>query len=153
VLTGGVVVAQQLAPPATTSGPVYYTPGQGGFYPVTTMSPGSAAEAQLAKDYVKSQNEDAKRDIRKKLAELLAKQFDQHVVHQQKELDDLEKQIASLKDLLKKRAAAKNDIVERRIEQLIRDAEGLGWNAPSSPRAPHGAPMFGGPVAAPVPVK
>jgi flagellar motility protein MotE (MotC chaperone) len=143
-----MVFAQRPAAPTGPSGPAYFTPGPGG-YTVTTMPPGGAADAQLAKEYVKAEKEDAKKEIRKKLAESLANQFDQHVANQQKELDDLEKQIATLKDLLKKRAAAKNDIVERRLEQLIRNAEGLGWNAPSSPRTPYGAPMFGGQALAP----
>ena len=29
---------------------------------------------------------------------------------------------------------AKTSIVERRIEQLVQEAEGLGWNTPGSPR-------------------
>jgi hypothetical protein len=117
------------------------------------MHPGGTVDAQLARDYVKAEKEDAKKDLRKKLADSLGKQFDQHLQHQQKELDDLEKQIASLKDVLKKRVAAKNDIVERRIEHLIREAEGLGWNAPGSPRVPHGNNFFGGHTPVPKPEK
>jgi hypothetical protein len=108
-------------------------------------------DAQLARDYVKAEKEDAKKEIRKKLAESLAKQFDQHIQQQQKELDELEKQITSLRDIVKKRVAGKNDIIERRIDQLVKDAEGLGWNAPGSPRFPYGHGPFGmtGPVPAP----
>jgi hypothetical protein len=85
---------------------------------------------QLAKQYVKAEKDDEKKQIRSKLGDVLAKQFDEQVVRQQKELEDLEKQIANLKALLKKRTDAKRTIIERRMDQLIQDAEGLGWNAP-----------------------
>lgn len=109
--------------------------------------------AQLAKQYVEAMKEEEKREIRKRLAEMLSQQFDGHVKQQQKELEELEKQIASLKKVLQRRLDAKSTIVERRLEQLIHDAEGLGWNAPTSPHSlyqwsnssPKGAFPFSGP--------
>ena len=88
--------------------------------------------AQLAKQYIKTEKEEDKKNIRKKLADVLAKQFDAQVARQEKDLADLEKQIASLKALLKKRTDAKTAIIDHRMEQLIRDAEGLGWSAPGA---------------------
>ena len=75
--------------------------------------------------------EGEKTDIRKRLTEVLGNQFNQHMQAQQQELDDLEKKIAQLKAVLKKRLDAKSTIVERRADQLIQDAAGLGWNTPS----------------------
>jgi hypothetical protein len=89
--------------------------------------------ADLARSYVKAQNDDAKAMIRKKLTEALGEQFDQHGKKQEKELRDIEKQIANLKDLLRRRLEAKTAIVERRADQLIHDADGMGWTSPSSP--------------------
>jgi flagellar motility protein MotE (MotC chaperone) len=87
---------------------------------------------KLAQLYVKAEKEEDKKNIRKKLADVLAKQFDAQVERQQKDLADLEKQIASLKALLKKRTDAKTTIIDRRMEQLIQDAEGLGWAVPGN---------------------
>jgi hypothetical protein len=87
--------------------------------------------SQLAHKYVKAEKEEEKKEIRKQLTDVLAKQFDAQVERQQKELADLEKQIAGLKALLKKRTDAKTTIIDRRKEQLIQDADGLGWNAPA----------------------
>jgi hypothetical protein len=84
---------------------------------------------------VEAKKEDERREIRKNLMEVLNQQFDVHIKQQQKELDDLEKQISKLKDVVKKRLDAKSTIVERRLEQLVQDAEGLGWNAPGGPHA------------------
>jgi hypothetical protein len=111
--------------------------------------------AKLAKDFTKSTKPDEKQEIRKKLSDLLTKQFDTNVQHQQKELEELEKQIADLRTLLKKRQDAKSTIVERRLEQLIQDAEGLGWTAPGTtmPRGMMGGGGLGNfrPITQPAP--
>lgn len=86
---------------------------------------------QFMQQYANSTKEEEKKEIRKKLGEALSKQFDQHAQQQQKELEDLEKQVATLRTVLKKRMDAKSAIVERRTEQLLLDAEGLGWSTPS----------------------
>jgi hypothetical protein len=126
-------------PPALekSSNPLLYTAPPDGW----SSSPFHTAESQgqsarLAKQYVKTEKEEERKTIRKKLAEVLEQQFDARAKQQQKELEELEKQIASLRALLKKRMDAKSTIIDRRIEQLIQEAEGLGWNAPSSPHAP-----------------
>jgi hypothetical protein len=120
--------------------------------------------AQLAQQYVKATKEEEKREIRKKLADVLGQQFDAHIQQQQKELEDLEKQLASLRAIVKKRLDAKTPIVDRRIDQLVQEAEGLGWNAPATPhpvwgaggssyRPPTTAPGPGQPAKAPEPAK
>jgi hypothetical protein len=82
---------------------------------------------KLAHDYVKAEKEEAKRDIRKKLNEVLNQQFDAHLKQQKKELEELEKQLETLRSVLQKRQDAKEKIVERRFEQLVQEAAGLGW--------------------------
>jgi len=52
---------------------------------------------------------------------------------QQAELEELEKHVADLKALLKKRKDSRETIVERRLEQLIQEAEGLGWGSSKHP--------------------
>jgi len=89
---------------------------------------------QLAHQIAKAEDDDEKKGLRKKLTQVLEEIFDGHLKEQQKDLDDLEKQVARLKKLLSKRREAKETIVERRLEQLVQDAEGLGWNAPNTPR-------------------
>ena len=136
VLTAGLFCAaasaQQQSPfgpttaPASASAPVQNPPVTG--YPqYFAVFQNPSESAQLAQQYVKATKEEDKREIRKKLTDLLVKQFDQQVQQQQKELEDLEKQIANLRALLKKRQDAKEKIVERRFEQLVQEAAGLGW--------------------------
>lgn len=122
------------APPGAgrSSGPAA-PPGAttfGGFAPQyvpATSTQESTAIKQLAQQYAKATKDDEKKDIRKKLFEALGQQFDELAEQQQKELEDLEKQVTALKALLKKRHDARDAIIDRRLEQVIQDAEGLGW--------------------------
>jgi mevalonate kinase len=134
--SGAVLFAQQAVPP-----PAFPTPPAVGYY----IAPYGAHSqtSELAQQYVKTTKDEDKKEIRKKLVDLLNQQFDQQIQQQEKEMEELEKQIADLKALLKKRQGAKTTIVERRIEQLVQEAEGLGWTAPGAPRPAYG-PMTGG---------
>jgi hypothetical protein len=154
-ITGAVVFAQAptaqpglspvpMQPNHAPPGYVIESVGQNGrVYWMNTQD----QSAQLVHDYVKAEKDDEKKEIRKKLADALSKQFDAHMEQQQKELTALEKQIADLRAILKKRQDAKTDIIDRRMDQLIRDAEGLGWTAPGNPNQPRvlwgqGAPSY-----------
>jgi hypothetical protein len=142
-------VGQQLTPPAAANPQPDKAPagiGAGnnffGQSPYTIMGtmPNHGLSLQIARQYAKATKEDDKKEIRKKLAETLSKEFDQLAQQQQNELDALEKQVASLKAILKKRKETKDAIVDRRLEQLIQDAEGLGWGSPG-PRVLEYAPQ------------
>lgn len=169
------VLAQSPAPqpPAPPAGPYVVGPN-GPYVPVSNYAPTQPASGigyapmqpvsqfgfgypvdggkdpqtnQLAKQFVKTDKEDEKKEIRKKLTDVLNNQFDLHVQQQQKELEELEKQIANLRTVLKKRVDAKASIVDRRFEQLVQDAQGLGWNVPNAPRGMIGSGSIPQPVA------
>jgi hypothetical protein len=146
--------AQSPAPekrPAPASGlPEVVIPVQnpyGGTSYVIQRGPAAGQASQLAREYVKAEKEGQKKVIRRKLNDVLGQQFDQQMQQQQKELEALEKQLDSLRTTLKNRREARDTIIERRADQLIHEAEGLGWNAPGPPRpyygpAGAGAPLF-----------
>jgi hypothetical protein len=60
---------------------------------------------------------------------LVAKQFDVRQEARQGELKQLEEQLRKLQELRVRRGAQKEQIVEDRVRQLLRDADGLGWGA------------------------
>ena len=120
--------AGQTAAPSPNPVPVVSQPGQ--HHTWTTYSHVGSEEIQLVQKYAKSTSDEEKKELKKKLTDLLVQQFDNHQQQQQKELDELEKQIKQLRETLKKRQDAKNSIVERRLEQLVHEADGLGWTAP-----------------------
>jgi mevalonate kinase len=151
VVMGASVWAQQPTPTPAIPPEPPSPPGWDGFYYKFSQSQNQAA--QLAQKYVKSEKADEKQEIMKKLKDAVSQQFDQHLQQQQKELKDLEQEIANLRAALKKREDAKSAIVDRRIDTLVHDAEGLGWSGPSHSRPgsfwvdPFGAP--GTPAPAP----
>jgi hypothetical protein len=128
LLAGGLACVEVSAQPQNQ--PVPFTVA----YPFDPFKSSQSESGQLAKQYVEAKKDEEKKEVRKHLTEVLSHQFDQHIQEQQKELEDLDKQIAQLRTVLKKRLDAKSTIVERRLEQLIQEAEGLGWNAPRSPQ-------------------
>jgi septal ring factor EnvC (AmiA/AmiB activator) len=136
-----VVSAQQPAPtpgPTAASTAPTFAPD---FAPLVAWSQQARSQnrsSELAKEYVKAEKESEKREIRQKMTDALNEQFDEHMKQQEAELAELEKQIADLRAVLKKRSSAKGTIVDQRIEQLIREADGLGWTAPGNPN-----PYFG----------
>jgi hypothetical protein len=72
----------------------------------------------------------------------LAKQFDVQKKRRELELSRIEERVRKLRDQIKKRDDARETIIDRRLDQLVNDADGLGWSAPSG-----GANRSGGSTA------
>jgi len=84
-------------------------------------------------------------DLRIELSELLGQQFDARQQRRELEIKQIEERVKKLREALEKRSAAKEKIIERRLNDLLTDAEGLGWGdaAPGTPafnvfRSPYG---------------
>jgi hypothetical protein len=80
----------------------------------------------LARQFGKA-DADTKEKLKAKLGDVLAKQFDARQKRHEAEIAALEAQVKQLKDLVQKRQENRREIISRRFEQLVRDAEGLGW--------------------------
>jgi hypothetical protein len=65
--------------------------------------------------------------IKDDLRELLEKQFELRQRRHEQEIEALEAQVKSLKELVRKRNDNRGLIVSKRLDQILRDAEGLGW--------------------------
>ena len=88
--------------------------------------------------------EDAERQKAKaELAELLGKQFEVQQQIREEEVGQLESRVEKLRALIDKRKDARQSIIEKRLDQLLREAEGLGWNAggEGAHRAVYRAPL------------
>jgi hypothetical protein len=89
--------------------------------------------SRLIRDYAHSDKEEQRDKIKGKLAEVLGKEFDLQQQRRDLELGRLEAQVKKLRQLMKKRSDSRQTIVDKRLDQLIREAEGLGWTAPVGP--------------------
>jgi hypothetical protein len=58
---------------------------------------------------------------------VLDKQFDQRQRRHESEIQSLEAQVKKIKELVRLRNEKRREIVAQRLEQVRRDAEGLGW--------------------------
>lgn len=75
-----------------------------------------------------------KAELEKSIKESLAKQFDDRQTYREEELVQLEEQVRQLRELFDKRQKAKDDIIDNRLQELVRGASGLGWGEGAPPR-------------------
>jgi hypothetical protein len=90
----------------------------------------------LIGQYGATENYQEREKLKTKLREVLAKQFDVQRQRRERELKSIEDRLSKLRDQLKKRTDARETIIDRRIESLISDAEGLGWTPPAAGNHP-----------------
>lgn len=81
---------------------------------------------ELVKQLAKAEG-DKKEKIKDQLTETLGKQFDARQKRHQAELTALEAQVKKLKELVQKRQENRREIIGKRLDQLMREADGLGW--------------------------
>jgi hypothetical protein len=122
-------------PPVTVPGPEAMGLGRfgvrhvvGAAWPVSPEEAAIAQQAEQAAHRVSEAKSDSDRDKAKSdLRELLEKQFDLRQQRHEKEITALETQVKKLKDLVRKRTDNRREIVSKRLDQVLNDAEGLGW--------------------------
>jgi hypothetical protein len=99
---------------------------------------GEAAAAQevqrLVKDYGRTEDDKERTKIKEKLATALSKQFDLQQKRRDLELSRLEAKLKKLRAVLMKRDEERKTIIDKRLDQLVREADGLGWAPPPGPR-------------------
>lgn len=83
--------------------------------------------SELARKLREAKSEVDKDKLRTLLTEALDHQFDLRQKRHKAEIENLEAQVKKLKDLVQKRQDARREIISKRLDQLQREAEGLGW--------------------------
>ena len=99
---------------------------------------------ELMGKYTSLEDETQRQQLKASLREVLGKQFDAQRQRRELELKRVEERISKLREQLNKRNNARETIVNRRLEQLISEADGLGWGAPGTGNVPYG---LGGGIA------
>lgn len=140
-------VSAPLRPALQQSAYIELAPGG---YPAVRMyaSPNSQLEQahsklnregeSLASQYAEASDDAERQKIKAQLAEVVGRQFEVQQQIREDEVAQLEARVKKLRGLIEKRKEARQSIVGNRLDQLLRDAEGLGWaEAPSG-----GSPAF-----------
>jgi hypothetical protein len=90
--------------------------------------------AKLAAEYAKTEDEAERAKIKPKLAAALSTQFDQQQKRRELELARAEAQLKKVRELMKRRGEERKTIIDKRLDQVLREAEGLGWSLPPGSR-------------------
>jgi hypothetical protein len=85
----------------------------------------------LIRKYAETEDQQVREKAKTALREMLNNQFDLQNDRRELELKRVEERLAKLRDQLKKRSDARTQIVGQRLEQLVNEAEGLGWTSPT----------------------
>ena len=123
---------------------------------------GHEAES-LAKQLADADDEKQRAEIKDKLHETLAQQFDAQQKVRELEVGRIEAKVKKLRATISKRNDARRTVIDKRFDQLLSEAEGLGWNSPAvgpghgavyAPRmsGSGGFQTSGGTSATPVPI-
>jgi hypothetical protein len=122
--------------------PIVTTVNSNGFYQVRpSVSPDFVARwntapeeanlaheaEQLARQLGEAKSDTDRDKLKTKLGEVLEKQFDQRQKRHEREIESLEAQVKKLRDLVAKRQENRREIIGRRVEQILRESQGLGW--------------------------
>lgn len=99
------------------------------YYSVATAEDaGIGREAEgLARAYAAEKSETERDKLKSRLSEILQQQFDKRQKRHEDEIKELEAQVKKLRDLVEKRQENRREIIARRLDQILRDAQGLGW--------------------------
>lgn len=81
----------------------------------------------LSKQLAAADSDSKRDDLKSKLSDVLGKQFDARQQRHKLEIDGLEAKVKKLKELVTKRQESRGEIISRRLEQVVRDGQGLGW--------------------------
>jgi hypothetical protein len=110
-----------------------------------TLVAQDADTRRLIAAYHQTEDENERARIVKELPILVAKQFDARQQVREQELRQLEGQLRKLQELHLRRAKQRDQIVEERVRQLLRDADGLGWGSDEEQPAGYNFNAFGPP--------
>ncbi len=91
----------------------------------------SQESAEILSRYAATDNAADQKELKAKLRTALEDQFRVQLKRQQIELARIEERVRKLREQFKKRNDTRDTIIDRRLDQLINEAEGLGWTQPT----------------------
>ncbi len=98
---------------------------------------------ELLSQYRAATDSTERERLTNEIGKTVASQFDVRQRLREKELQQLADQLERLRNIHRQRAEQKDRIVKDHVEQLLRDADGLGWgDAPHRPRPSVVVPML-----------
>jgi hypothetical protein len=113
--------------------------------PVQFNHPAPTSWQTAVRALAQASSDDEKEKAKKQLKSELEKQYDEFLKKDQARVDQLFDRLKKLEEQLEKRKAAKERLVELKLELMVSEAEGLGW--PTQNSAPLNAPRVSDPFS------
>lgn len=109
--------------------------------------------AQLVGQFAAAKDDAQRVELRSKLQTLLKEQFAARQNERRAELEELEAEVKTLREKHAQREAQQDRIINDRLQQLLNDAQGLGWsmNASQVPEKPVADVLIAAPHVAALP--
>jgi hypothetical protein len=82
---------------------------------------------KMINNWKQTKDADEREKIEKSLRDALTKEFEVRLAAHEREIKNLEEKVRQLRERLALRKEKQTDIVEHRMQQILRDAQGLGW--------------------------
>jgi hypothetical protein len=82
---------------------------------------------ELSRELESTESDQRRGEIRALLGEILGKQFDLRQKRHMDEIERLEARIKKLRQLVQKRQESRTEIIAHRLDQIVRDSQGLGF--------------------------
>jgi hypothetical protein len=82
---------------------------------------------KMVNTWKETKEADKRETIEKSLRDALNKEFAVRLAAHEQEVKDLEEKVRQLRERLALRKEKQDEIVDNRMQQLLRDAQGLGW--------------------------
>ena len=99
------------------------------------------AVSELLRKWKAAGSESDRAKVEKELRAVLKSQFEARLGAHQKEIEQLEAKVKQLREQLELRRKKQDEIVDFRLQQLLREAQGLGWG--TEPVTRQGFPQIG----------
>lgn len=118
--------------------------------PMSTAAPMTESDRralEIANRIRQTRDNDEREQLRNQLRETLNAAFDQRRAQQLQEMEQLERQVDSIRKLDEKRQQRKEEIVQRRMSDLLSEPDALDWE----PKRPEGQYGFPGPMPGSLP--
>lgn len=92
--------------------------------------------AEETQDLLQATTPEGKQQATETLGKLLGEYFDSDMQRRQADLEKVKQRVAKLEELLSKRQAAKQEIVDLQLKTMVNESEGLGFFSPPAPGQP-----------------
>jgi hypothetical protein len=102
---------------------------------------------RLVTEFGAAKSESDKDSLRDEIAKATAKQFDLRQQVRAREVEQLKERLTEVEKTINERNELKDKIVEKRVADILREPDQLGWEPLSIAPAPNGLPFFSAPYA------